>query len=107
MECCNLLADNGLEKLTTVTTLTQLTLGGSITDWGLDCVCHLPRLAHLGVAWCTKLTGKGLCNFIQNSPQLSRLSVFHCDNVDFSDSLGARCAQHSEESTLGRKHYLS
>ncbi|GMH38677.1 hypothetical protein BSKO_06561 [Bryopsis sp. KO-2023] len=85
LDCCNKITDEGLKSLAAVPSLTQLTLGGGVTDEGLGVLRHLPNLDHVGIAWSTRITDKGISKLLEGASRLSRLSIFQCDYVQLQD----------------------
>jgi hypothetical protein len=75
------LTDKGLQYLARMPRLRQLTLGGSITDRGLEALQHLRELRVFQMYWQNGITDKGVAN-LRLCNQLEEVDLLGCNTGD-------------------------
>ena len=77
----NRLTDNGLQHLARMPQLRELTMGGQLTDRGLEALGHLRELRVFKMYWLENITDRGVEN-LRFCEQLEEVDLLGCDVGD-------------------------
>jgi len=75
------ITENGLKYLARMTQLRELTLGGQITDHGLESIQHLRELRVFQMYWQNGITDEGIAN-LRSCNQLEEVDLLGCNVGD-------------------------